>query len=123
MHFQQPPFAEMKMVFCLKGKIFDVAVDLRKKSKTYLQWYGQVLSSKNKLMMVIPEGFAHGYQSLTKKTEVLYATTSYYAPKYEAGVRFDDPMINIDWPIEYTDISEKDKNHPWMTKGFLGMVL
>jgi len=123
MHFQNSPHAEMKMIRCLSGNIFDVAVDLRKDSKTFLKWYGMELSSDNHKMMVIPEGFAHGYQSLTQETEVLYATTSHYEPQSEGGYRFDDPAFNIDWPDECTELSEKDKQHPFITQNFSGMIL
>ena len=123
MHFQYPPYAEMKLVHCLKGLVFDVAVDLRKTSKTYLQWYAQKLSPEANNVMVIPEGCAHGFQTLEEETELLYLHTSYYEPDYESGVRYNDPVLKISWPENSTDISEKDQKHPVIDKDFKGIVL
>ncbi|MBF0266079.1 MAG: dTDP-4-dehydrorhamnose 3,5-epimerase [Gammaproteobacteria bacterium] len=123
LHFQYPPHAEMKIVSCLKGEIYDVAVDLRPKSKSYLQSYGNILTAQNQLMMITPEGFAHGYQSLTEDTEVLYASTSHYKPEFEGGLRFNDPVLNINWPMEHQNISEKDLKHALIDKSFSGIEL
>jgi len=121
MHFQYPPYAEMKLVRCLKGKIFDVAVDLRKGSLTFLQWYSEILTPENNKMMVVPEGFAHGFQSLECETEVLYLHTAEYHPESEAGVLFGDPRLNIQWPIDCTDVSNRDKKHPLLDEMFVGL--
>ena len=112
MHFQRPPKAEIKMVKCLRGSVFDVIIDLRKGSSTLLKWHGEVLSCENMKMMYIPEGFAHGFQTLEENSELLYLHTEFYSPEHEGGVRFDDPVLNISWPLEVTDISEKDRTHP-----------
>ena len=123
MHFQFPPYAEMKLIRCLQGQVFDVAVDLRKNSKTFLQWYAQILSPEKNNVLVVPEGCAHGFQTLKEDAELLYLHTSYYEPKYQGGVRFDDPALNIKWPVAYTSISERDKNHSIIIKSFSGIEL
>lgn len=112
MHYQKSPFSEMKLVRCIKGKVFDVAVDLRVDSKTYLQWYGIELSAKKMNMFIIPEGFAHGFQSLENHVEMLYLHTEFYKKETECAIRYNDPKINIQWMIPITEISEKDKHHP-----------
>jgi len=112
MHFQRPPHAEIKIVRCLRGKCFDVAVDLRPDSATYLKWHGEVLSGDDEKALRIPEGFAHGFQVLEENTELLYFHSEYYAPRSEGGVRFDDPAIGINWPLPATDISARDKSYP-----------
>jgi len=109
MHFQYPPKSEIKIVKCLKGSIFDIAIDLRKKSPTFLQWHGEILSSKNLKMMYIPEGFAHGFQALEDNAEVIYFVSEFYSPEFEGGVKYNDPRINIKWPLKITMISQKDK--------------
>lgn len=112
MHFQKKPKAEARIVRCLKGSIYDVAIDLRKKSPTYGQSVAKELSEKNKKMFFIPEGFAHGFQSLSNNCEVQYLMSEFYSPEQASGVRWDDPFFNIKWPIKPTVISEKDKNWP-----------
>ncbi len=123
MHFQLPPHAEMKLIRCIKGQIFDVAVDLRKNSKTFLQWYAQVLTPEKNNMLVVPEGCAHGFQTLEANTELLYFHTSHYESEFEGGILFDDPALNIKWPIRYTDISERDKKHPIINDEFSGIKI
>lgn len=123
MHFQYAPSAEMKMVRCLKGKVFDVAIDLRPQSQTFLNWNAIVLSEESALMYVIPEGFAHGFQTLSDECELLYLHTAFYAPENEGGIRYNDPAIAIDWPMTATSISERDASHPLITKEFKGIVL
>jgi dTDP-4-dehydrorhamnose 3,5-epimerase len=110
MHYQNPPYAEMKIVRCVKGSIFDVAVDLRKNSPTLLKWHGEVLSADNMKALVIPEGCAHGFQSLEDDVELVYMSTSPYCKEAEGGVRYNDSKINIKWPLDVTVISEKDRN-------------
>lgn len=112
MHFQKPPKAEDKIIQCLKGAIYDVAVDLRKDSPTYGQWVAEELSENNKKIFFIPKGFAHGFQTLTDNCEVLYFMSEFYSLEYGSGVRWDDPFFNIKWPIKPTIISDKDKNWP-----------
>lgn len=121
MHFQYPPKAEIKMVRCITGKVFDVMIDLRKNSPTFLKWHGEILSSENMKMMYIPEGFAHGFQTLQPNSELLYLHTEFYGPEHEGSVFYDDPKIGIKWPLEVTDISEKDQNHPLLGEDFSGI--
>jgi dTDP-4-dehydrorhamnose 3,5-epimerase len=123
MHFQYPPRAELKVVLCLRGSVFDVMIDLRQGSSTFLKWHGEVLSEENKKMMYIPEGFAHGFQSMEKNSELLYLHTEFYSPGHESGVRYNDPMINITWPFEVTEVSEKDQKYPLLSEEFEGIIL
>jgi len=123
MHFQLAPHAEMKMVRCLKGRVWDVAVDLRAGSPTFLRHHAQELSAANASMLVIPEGCAHGFQVLEPDSELLYLHTASYTPSAEGGVRFDDPALNLPWPLPVTDLSERDKKHPLLNKNFLGINL
>ena len=123
MHFQYPPMAEIKIVRCIAGSIFDVAIDLRTKSTTYLQWYSEILSAENKKMICIPEGFAHGFQTLKDNTEIVYFLTEFYNPDLEGAVRYDDPKFKISWPLEPRIISERDKNHPFINENFNGISL
>jgi len=123
MHYQHAPHAEMKMVRCLKGRIWDVAVDLRKDSPSFLNWHAVELSADNDRMMVIPEGCAHGFQVLEADSELLYLHTAFYSPESEGGVRFDDPAIGIDWPLDVTDLSERDNSHSLIDDNFCGVEL
>ena len=111
MHYQLPPFAETKLLRCINGKVYDVIIDLRHNSATYLQWFGTELSAENMKMLYIPEGFAHGFQTLTDHCELIYHHSAYYTPGAEGGIRFDDPAININWPLPVTQISNRDNNH------------
>tara|TARA_Y100001958_G_scaffold149934_1_gene133113 strand:+ start:411 stop:941 length:531 start_codon:yes stop_codon:yes gene_type:complete len=112
MHYQVPPFSEDKIIFCTKGKIFDVAIDLRKKSKTFGKWHSVILSSKNNKMFLIPKGFAHGFMSLEKNTEIIYFVSQFYNSKKERGVLYKDPFFSIKWPAKPSKISKKDLNWP-----------
>ena len=123
MHFQSAPHAEMKLVRCIKGRVWDVAVDLRQDSTTFLNWHAEELSSANARMMVIPEGFAHGFQVLEPESELLYLHTAFYAPQSEGGVRHDDPALSITWPMAVVDLSERDRNHPLIKSSFNGVKL
>jgi len=123
MHFQYPPKAEIKMVRCLKGKIFDVIVDLRKKSATFLQWYAAILSEENMRMLYIPKGFAHGFQTLEDNCELLYLHTEFYSSEHESGLRYDDKCIAIQWPLEVAEISQRDLNHSLLSSDFSGIEL
>jgi len=112
-HYQIVPYEEAKIIRCIRGKVYDVIVDLRSKSPTYLQWMGFELSSENRKMLYVPENFAHGYLTLADNTEVFYQVSQFYSPGSESGIRWDDPSINIKWPkIANLIISEKDKKWP-----------
>lgn len=108
LHYQRYPKSEDKIIQCLQGKIFDVVVDLRRNSKTFGQWVGEMLDPIHKRMMLIPKGCAHGFQTLEENTAVEYFVTQYYAPSYEEGIRYNDPYFGIDWPIKNASLSEKD---------------
>lgn len=123
LHFQKPPFAETKIVTCMKGKIFDVAVDIRAGSETYLHWYGEILSADNNRSLIIPEGFAHGFQTLVPDCELVYLHTGRYAPDYEGGLHTLDPAIHIDWPLAISCMSERDSLHPRINNDFHGVEL
>ena len=118
MHFQLHPFSEIKLVRCIAGEVFDVIVDLRKESATFLRWYGIKLSAENKRMIFIPEGFAHGFQTLSDNAELIYHHSEFYNPEAESGIKYDDSAINVQWPLEVTEISERDKNHPLIDSTF-----
>ena len=110
MHFQLPPASEDKFVSCLRGRVFDVAVDLRSNSPTFLHWHGEILSADNMKSLFIPKGFAHGFQSLEDDCELLYLHTALYSPELEAGLNFADPALAISWPLPVTDISPRDRS-------------
>lgn len=118
MHFQLPPAAEVKVVRCIKGALFDVIVDLRPDSPTFKQWYGAELSAENRRMMYVPRGFAHGFITLVDDTEAFYLVSAFYAPECERGLRFDDPAIGIEWPLPPTEMSDKDKKWPDLDTAF-----
>lgn len=121
MHYQKPPHAEMKLVSCIRGEVFDVVVDLRADSSTFLHWYAETLSAENGLGLLIPEGFAHGFQTLSDNCEMLYLHSATYAPDVEAGLRFEDPRLDICWPLPISDISTRDRAHPLLTEQFNGI--
>jgi len=110
MHFQYAPYAEAKLVRCTRGAIYDVIVDLRPDSETHKQWFGAELTANNYTMLYVPEGFAHGYQTLTDDAEVTYMTTFVYTPHACGGVRYDDPVFRIKWPLPVSLISDADRN-------------
>lgn len=111
LHLQKPPCAEMKLVTCVAGKVWDVILDLRSFSESYLQWHAEILKANDNKVIVVPEGCAHGFQVLEGNSELMYFHTEFYNPKFEVGVRFDDEQFNIDWPVEITNVSQRDKNH------------
>jgi dTDP-4-dehydrorhamnose 3,5-epimerase len=111
-HFQLEPASEAKLIRCTRGSMFDVAVDLRPQSPTYLRWVGTVLSAQNGRMLYIPEQCAHGYQTLEDETEMYYMSSQFYVAELARGVRYDDPAIDIQWPVEPTSISTQDRNWP-----------
>lgn len=121
LHFQYPPVAETKIVSCLKGKVWDVAVDLRKGSSTFLQYHAQILSEENNTSFFIPEGFAHGFQSLTSNCEMLYFHTENYNKDFEGAINAIDPIIGIKWPEPINERSKRDTNHPMLTDDFKGI--
>lgn len=123
MHFQYPPHAETKIVSCLKGKIFDVAIDLRRGSPTFLRWYGEILSAENRKSLLIPEGFAHGFQTFTDDCELIYLHSAPYHREAEGALNVADPKIAIGWPLTITDLSERDRTHPFVDSDFEGIAL
>ena len=112
MHFQRPPHEEMKAVRCLRGAVFDVVLDLRSDSPTFCQWHGEELTSDNRRMLLVPEGCAHGFQTLVDDTEIFYLVSEAYAPDSEGGVRWDDPAFGIKWSLSVSEISERDVGFP-----------
>lgn len=123
MHFQCPPKTEIKIIQHIKGSVFDVAVDLRKNSSTFLKWHGEILSEDNLKMIFIPEGFADGFQSLSDNTQFLYLHTEFYSSEHESGISYNDPRLNNKWPLEISLISEIDKNHTLIDEGFEGLEI
>jgi len=123
MHYQLPPHAEMKLVSCIRGALWDVAVDLRAGSPTFLQWHAERLSADNGRALLIPEGYAHGFQTLTDDAEMLYCHSAPYSPQAEAGLHFQDARVGIAWPQPPTLVSERDKQHPRLDAAFSGVAL
>jgi len=121
MHYQRPPYGEIKLVRCIAGSVFDVIIDLRSNSETFLQYFGIELSATNKKMIYIPEGFAHGFQTLSNDAELIYHHSQFYLPGVEAGLKYNEPAIKINWPLEITSISEKDNSHPFIDANFKGL--
>ncbi len=113
-HFQKGDKAQAKLVRCVKGIVFDVAVDLRKNSPTFKQWVGVELNAENKKQLLIPRGFGHGFVTLTDDVEFLYKADNYYAPEADAGIRWNDPDIGVEWGVENPILSEKDKTNPFL---------
>lgn len=113
-HFQKGDKAQAKLVRCVKGVVLDVAVDLRKNSPTFKQWVGVELSAENKKQLLIPRGFGHGFVTLTDDVEFLYKADNYYAPEADAGIRWNDPDIGVEWGVENPILSEKDKKNPFL---------
>jgi dTDP-4-dehydrorhamnose 3,5-epimerase len=111
MHFQVPPHAEAKLVRCTNGGIYDVIVDLRPASESYLQWMAVELTAENRKALYIPKGFAHGFQTLAEATEIFYQMSEFYAPDYARGFRWNDPLFKIDWPEAITVISGRDQGY------------
>lgn len=123
MHFQCPPHAEMKLVSCIRGEVWDVAVDVRAGSPTFLHWHAERLSLDNGRALLIPEGFAHGFQALTDDVGLLYCHSAAYSPSAEAGLNPQDARLAITWPLAITELSARDAGHPLIGTGFEGVRL
>lgn len=123
MHFQMPPSPEMKLVSCLSGRVWDVAVDLRRDSDTFLHWHAEELSAENHRALLIPEGFAHGFQALTDDVELLYCHSAAYQAETEGGLNPRDIRLAIEWPIEITGLSDRDAHHPMIDQDFAGFAV
>ncbi len=121
LHYQRPPHAEMKLVTCVRGAVWDVAVDLRAGSPTFLQWHAELLSADNGCALLIPAGCAHGFQALSADAELLYCHSAPYAPGAEAGVHPLEPRLAIAWPLPVAGLSPRDAGHPALTDAFLGV--
>lgn len=123
LHFQHPPQAEMKFVRCVRGRVWDVVVDLRADSPTFLQWHAETLDGDSLKMIVIPEGCAHGFQALEADSEMMYLHTATYQPTYEGGLLHNDPVLGISWPLPVTEVSARDRSHPFIGRSFSGIQL
>jgi dTDP-4-dehydrorhamnose 3,5-epimerase len=123
LHFQHPPHAECKLVSCLRGEVWDVAVDLRRGSPTFLRWQARTLSAENGLALLIPQGFAHGFQALTDNVELLYVHSVPHAPQAEGGLDALDPRLAIDWPLPVAERSPRDRQHAAIGAAFTGVEL
>lgn len=123
LHFQYPPHAEAKIVSCIKGRVFDVAVDIRRGSPTFLEWHAEILSEENQRSLLIPEGFAHGFQTLAADCCLLYFHTAAYASGSEGALNVQDPRIGIKWPRAVSGLSERDRKHPFVDSDFRGVQL
>lgn len=121
MHYQYPPHAEMKLVTCIRGEVWDVAVDIRADSPSFMHWHGEHLSAGNGQALLIPEGFAHGFQALTDDVELLYCHSTPYQAYAEGGLHPTDPMLEITWPLEITELSPRDSRHPPLSPNFRGV--
>jgi len=123
LHYQNPPYAETKFVRCLYGQVFDVAVDLRKGSPTFLQYHSEILSDLDNKTLVIPEGFAHGFQCLTDHCALLYFHTELFVPGTEGALNVKDPQLGIKWPLQITEISDRDRRHSFVSDSYEGVCL
>lgn len=123
MHFQHAPFCEVKLVKCVQGSVFDVIIDVRASSPTFLQWFGAELTTENKRMMYVPAGFAHGFQSLSDYSEITYMVSAFYNKESEGGVRYDDIAVKIEWPLPVSLVSDKDQVIPLIDSAFKGVIL
>jgi len=123
LHFQYPPKCEIKLVSCVVGEIWDVVVDLRVGSPTYMHWHAERLSGDNQASLFIPKGFAHGFQTLTEHCQLLYLHSEFYAPTAEGALNPYEPKLGIEWPLPITDLSERDKHHPMLDDQFSGIKI
>jgi len=123
MHFQHAPHGEVKLVKCVQGAIFDVIIDVRAGSPTFLQWFGAELNAENKRMMYVPAGFAHGFQALSDYSEITYMVSAFYNKESEGGVKYNDAKVAIKWPLDVSLVSDKDMNIPLIDESFTGVAL
>lgn len=123
MHFQYPPYAETKIVTCLQGEVLDVIVDIRKDSSTFLQSHTELLSAKNRSSLYIPNGFAHGFQTLTDNCQMMYLHSEFYTPSAEGALNPLDPTLAIKWPLTISELSERDRNHQFIDNKFNGVTV
>ena len=123
MHYQIPPSSEIKLIRCISGSVFDIIIDIRKDSPTFLKYFSIILSDQNFRMIYVPEGFAHGFQTVTDNAQMLYHHTAYYTPSNERGIRYNDPLINISWPESPINITVKDQNYPLLNNNFKGIEI
>jgi len=123
LHYQVPPSSEVKLIRCIKGEVYDVIVDLRAGSPTFLNHIGVVLSEDNMKMIYVPEGFAHGFQTLKDNSQMIYHHTAYYTPEDERGLYFNDPKLDIKWPLDIKNLSEKDSKNPGIDINFNGIKI
>lgn len=123
MHYQRQPHSEDKFVSCLRGEVFDVAVDLRAESPTFLQWHGEVLSGTNSRSLFIPKGFAHGFQTLADDCELIYLHTAAYSADADAAIHACEPRLAIEWPLPISDMSARDRSHPPLTPDYSGLTI
>jgi len=121
LHYQCAPFSEDKIVSCLRGEVFDVALDLRREAPTFLHWHAQVLSADNARSLLIPQGFAHGFQTLSDDCEMVYLHSRPFAPDSSGAINVRDPRVAIDWPLAFADISPRDSNHPFLPADYEGL--
>jgi dTDP-4-dehydrorhamnose 3,5-epimerase len=123
MHYQVPPGAEIKLIRCVSGSVYDIIIDVRHKSPTFLSYFGVELNEENMKMIYVPEGFAHGFQTLENNAQLIYHHTQFYNPEYERGIRYNDPAVGIEWPLEAVNVTEKDKNYPLIDNNFKGIKI
>lgn len=123
LHFQNAPAAEAKIISCIRGEVYDVAVDIRQDSPTFLSWHAELLSADNHRSYFLPEGFAHGCQALTDNCEMLYLHSESFKPETIGALNVLDPKIAIKWPLEITELSERDRQHPFVTNNYKGIVI
>ncbi|MBX9836096.1 MAG: dTDP-4-dehydrorhamnose 3,5-epimerase family protein [Burkholderiaceae bacterium] len=123
LHYQQPPYAEMKLVSCLRGEIWDIAVDVRQGSPTFLQWHAEILSANNASALLVPEGFAHGFQALTNDAEIMYCISAPYTANFEQGLHPQDPLLAINWPLPISVLSERDNKSLFIDKCFTEILI
>jgi len=123
LHFQHPPAAEAKIISCIRGEVYDVAVDIRQGSPTFLRWHAELLTADNQKSFLLPEGFAHGCQALTDNCEMLYLHSESFRPETVGTLNVSDPAIAVKWPLEITELSERDSRQPFLNADFKGVVL
>lgn len=123
LHFQYPPHSEKKLVTCTRGKVWDVIVDIRADSPTFMMWHGEELSDQNQRSLLIPEGFAHGFQTLCDDVEMLYCHSAAYVTSAEGGLYPLDPYLQISWPLPITELSARDRQHPALSDSFQGIII